>query len=83
MDKAFQLLYETEYSTSKKQKVLRTISFGISRVFVALDQYQKLEEKGSGQFEPLRCTRQELICDMEKPINLWRSLGYYLTYSIA
>lgn len=82
MDKAFKLFMQTEYTLRRKTKVLRTISFGISRVFVALDQYQKLGER-EGDFEPLKYTRKELICDMEKPLNLWHSASYYLKYPIG
>lgn len=82
MDKAFGLYAHMPFPTKTKQKVLRKLSFGISRVFVALDQYEKLEEKTGGNFVPTKYGRKELICDMEKISNLWHSLVYYARYKI-
>lgn len=82
MDKAFSLYAELPYSKKVKQKVLRKLSFGISRVYVALDQYEKLEQKTGGVFSPEKYSRKELICDMEKLPNLWQSTGYYIKYKI-
>lgn len=82
MKKAFALFASLDYSPKNKTKVLSKILFVICRVFVALDQYEKLEQETGGVFKAKSYPRKALICDMEKPINLWRSTVYYLEYPV-
>jgi hypothetical protein len=55
------------------------MAFGLARCFVCLDQYENLE-KISGTFQPHTYSRQQLICDMEKPKNLLSSFSYFTKY---
>lgn len=82
MNRAFQMYAHLPFHDAAKRRVLHKISFGISRVFVALDQFEKLEQKSGRNFQPTSYKRKELICDMEKPVNLWRSVKYYVRYPL-
>jgi hypothetical protein len=52
---------------------------GMSRCFVCLDQFKLLSKTTLGSFSPQQYSRKQLICDMEKPINVWRSIRWYYT----
>jgi hypothetical protein len=49
----------------------------VSRGFVCLHMLQEREKQNNGNFNPGAFTRKQLICDMEKPINLLRTLHHY------
>lgn len=70
----FLLIYrETEISNRTKEKYLATISTILARGCVCLNQLINLESNVSIPFEVHKFTRQQLICDMEKPRNIWLS----------
>ena len=48
----------------------------VNRGFVCIDQFEKLEKNNNGVFEPKKFSRKQLICDMEKPVNLLRTFVY-------
>lgn len=50
---------------------------GMSRCVVCMDQFQKLEAQSEGIFKPTQYTRKQLICDMEKLSNIWRSIRVF------
>lgn len=66
-------------SMANKHFFANMMAFGLARCFVCLDQYEKLE-KISGTFQPHTYSRQQLICDMEKPKNLLLSFSYFLKH---
>jgi len=67
----------TNYPKKSKEKFLRIISMIICRGFVCLDMLENNEKKSNNTFSIDKYTRKDLICDMEKPINILKTLGYY------
>jgi hypothetical protein len=50
----------------------------VSRGYVALDQFQALQDRDNGHFKLHQYSRKELICDME----LWRNIKKSLLYTL-
>lgn len=75
---ALQLCRDLPYKNA--EKFTDFMAFGLARCFVCLDQYELLARK-SGGFYPEKYSREQLICDMEKPINLLKALKYFLRYN--
>jgi len=68
--------YEMDYQQKNIRNFLDGIMPVINRGFVCLDQYKKLELENEGVFDPGAFTRKQLICDMEKPANILRTIYY-------
>jgi hypothetical protein len=58
----------------RKMRFRRQLEPLLAVAEVCFDQYERLQEKSGGRFLPATYSRKELVCDMEKPINLWRAL---------
>lgn len=43
---------------------------------VCIWQFEQLQRHSGGVFQPKTYTRADLICDMEKPANLWRAIRF-------
>ena len=80
LDKTVSLFRDTAFKPKNIERYLRKFVLGISRCFVCLDQLEKLQEMTGGQFSPSKYSRNELICDMEKPGNIVRSLRWFTAY---
>jgi len=74
------LLEQSDFPESNKKNYISKLILGTSRCYVCLDQLDKLEKKTAGVFTPSAYTRKEMICDMDRPANILRSIRYYLTY---
>ena len=48
----------------------------LTRALVALDHYEKACTHTNGHFDPAKLTRKQLICDMEKPANIFKMIHY-------
>lgn len=59
------------------QSALHILLSGVSRCLVCLDQLQRLQEAGDGVFRAHIYDRKQLICDMEKPVNIARMLIHH------
>ncbi|NTW23884.1 MAG: class 1 isoprenoid biosynthesis enzyme [Lentimicrobium sp.] len=71
------LVHNTAYPHKNKQKFLGILSLVVSKGFVCLDKLEKIERKTNNTFTPENYRREDLICDMEKPLNIFRSVHYY------
>lgn len=80
MEKSIRLIRKSAYMDKDKSAYIHKFTLAISRCFVCLDQLEGLQQKTDGEFIPSEYSRNELICDMEKPANILRSLKYYLAY---
>lgn len=70
----YQNAFETHSSKRNVQEFLDIISIGIfSRCFVCLDQLLKNEIETGNEFDVHKYSRKQLICDMDKKINMLRS----------
>ena len=65
---------QLSYPTNQKENMLWLLKIMLSRGFVCLEQLQSLPG-ALNSFSPGNYTRQQLICDMEKPKNIGRSLA--------
>ena len=72
------LFRQTGYGRRNVSRFLHKFVLGISRCHVCLDQLERLERKTADRFIPSSYSREEMICDMEKPANMLRSLKHYL-----
>jgi hypothetical protein len=79
-NETFQLAQKTNYKQSNINAFIRIISLGLSRCFVCLDQFKKLENSSGERFLPSLYSRADLICDMEKPRNIIKSITYHIRY---
>lgn len=83
MKKSFHSVTQLDYKKRDIKKYLRIMSLCLCcRCYVCFDQLESKEEKTGNEFRPEEYSRQDLVCDMEKKINLWRSLQYHLNEKI-
>ena len=80
LEKSIFGIKKLDYRKKNINNHLNKFLLGISRCFVCLDQLEKLQNKTGGRFIPSAYSRQELICDMEKPLNLLKSMQYFTSY---
>lgn len=67
---------KTTYKFENKEQFKLICSLIISRGYVALSQFKKLSKKTNLVFKITKYSRNELICDMEKPLNRVKLLHY-------
>jgi len=72
-----EIVLKTKYPTKSKKKFLRIISMIICRGNVCLDMLQSKERLTNSIFAIDEYSRKDLICDMEKPLNILRTINYY------
>lgn len=66
------------HNKKQKEKFLTHIFLVAALGYVCLEQYKKLQN--NGKFRLKEYTRKQLICDMEKPINMYKHAKY--TYKL-
>jgi hypothetical protein len=81
IDEFVALLLQTHYSTSNKRRFLDTVLLYISIGFVALDLLEKNESKTGDIFMLEKYQRKDLICDIEKPVNIIKIIHYFSKYN--
>ncbi len=74
--KFIELSYKMNYKRKQILKFLDIVMPVINRGFVCLDQYQKLQDINNGVFNIDSFTRKQIICDMEKPKNILKTIYY-------
>lgn len=72
------LSYKMDYPKKQVEQFLDRVMPVINRGFVCLDKYQWLEKNNEGVFNLSSFTREQLICDMEKPGNFFSTIHYQL-----
>lgn len=80
LTRTIELMTKCGYDEKNKRNYINKLVLGISRCFVALDQLERLERKSGGKFCPELYTRKEMVCDMEKPLNMLKSMWYWIGY---
>jgi hypothetical protein len=76
-EKVKSLVWATGYNKDAKAAFLKILGAIVSRGFVCLSMLEKREKENKGIFDPAAFSRKQLICDMEKPINLLRTMHYF------
>jgi hypothetical protein len=80
---SFNSAYKTSYARKDIKRSLRLISMSLcSRCFVCFDQLERKEKQTNNIFLPYQYNREELVCDMDKPGNKWRSVRYFMKHRI-
>lgn len=75
---SFNSLFITSYKKKNIEKFHLLIYMSLcSRCFVCLDQLERKEKQTNNVFLPYQYTRKELICDMEKTSNKWRTIRQF------
>jgi len=74
----FKLARETNFRKDQVENFLRSTTLALSRVLVCLDQFEKLQKTKGNQFSLEKYSREELICDMQKPKNQLKAINYAL-----
>jgi len=69
-------VYELPYPTKQKKIFKLQLKLVIERGTIALDYYARSIDKSSNKFEPQNLSKKQLICDMEKPINIVKLIRY-------
>lgn len=80
LDKCISMVEKLDYEKKDIKRYLSKLLLGISRVFVALEQLERLQKISGDRFKPNEYSRKELICDMEKAQNILRSMKYFVNY---
>ena len=78
LDLAVNYANACEFKEKQIEQFLKFTLFGLARVYVCLDQLEKLQLTTNGIFTPHSYSRKQLICDMELPKNKKAALKYYL-----
>jgi hypothetical protein len=78
-EKVKKFVFATGYSTEGKKAFLKILAAIVSRGLVCLAMLEKRQKENNGIFDPAAFSRKQLICDMENPVNLLRTLHYYAT----
>jgi len=74
----FKLARETSFQKDHVENFLRSTTLALSRVLVCLDQFEKLQLSSGNLFLIEKYSREELICDMQKPKNQFKAIKYAL-----
>lgn len=72
IQKLFDLAALTDFPKKAQLRFKRRFQCFFGMGLIALKQLYDAQLKYGGQFDPAKLTRQELVCDMQKPINYWK-----------
>jgi hypothetical protein len=72
---------KTSYSLERKKAFNSILSMILCRGFVCLDMLEGLQNKTNGVFSIEKYGRKDLICDMEKPVNILKTINYFAKYT--
>jgi hypothetical protein len=75
------LIRKTKYNEKNKQDFQKIVSLIFARGWVCLNYLKKAEQTSNNVFLPISYTRRQLICDMEKPCNILRSIHYFAKWN--
>ena len=79
MNDSFEAINQLSYPNKNRKKFLYLISMSFcSRCFVCLDQLEKKDKLTNGVFSLHQYSRKDLICDMDKKRNKWKSVCYHI-----
>lgn len=83
IEKSFEAFGKLNYKPNDIKKFLRMISLCLcSRCFVFFDQLENKQQSTGNMFRPELYSRQDLVCDMEKTSNKWKTLLYHVKHRI-
>jgi hypothetical protein len=77
----FDLVQQTNYPKKNLKTFNRIVYLVFCRGLVCLDMLEKNEKTTNNVFDLANYERSELICDMEKPCNFFKTINYYSKYN--
>ncbi len=80
MRETLELTRKLNYPPKNVNRFVMFIMMGLGRVFVCLEMLKKQQLKTDNVFKIGKYSRKELICDMEKPLNILKGIAFYLRY---
>ena len=84
MDDGFAAVYNAGYPKNNVKKFLRLFSMSLcSRCFVCFDQLEKKEATTNNVFSPGQYSRSDLVCDMDKAGNKWKSVAWHMKHKLS
>jgi hypothetical protein len=83
MEELFTLVHHTNLPMKNRYRFLRFLSLIILRGFVCLDTLENNEKSTNNSFSIKDYKRKNIICDMEKPINIIKLVHYYTKLNIV
>lgn len=81
INKIFQQIDETLYADAEKRRFRCIVALIVGRGLVGLDNFKKLSGKTNNIFQIEKYSRNDLICDMENPLNILKLLHYAAIYA--
>ena len=72
----FQLIENSSYPKAQKIRFMHFTALVVCSALVCLDQFNKLSRRTKGEFTVNDYSRKELICDMQNPLNILKTLHY-------
>lgn len=82
MNITFENFLKLDYPEKNKIKFIQHFKIAAAQTQLCLNQFKKLQEKNNGVFEAKKFSRKQLICDMQKPLNLLKAVQLYLKIQI-
>jgi hypothetical protein len=77
IQKLFDLAALTDFPKQAQARFKNRVQLAFGIGMIALKQLYAAQLKYGGAFDPSKLTRQELVCDMQKPISYWK---WYLIF---
>lgn len=78
--KVFQLIEKLNYPSRQKSRFKHFTALVVCSALVCLDQFRRISERTKGEFIINEYSRKELVCDMQKPLNIFKTLHYAAIY---
>lgn len=75
-------VHKTKFPTKNKKKFISVILMIVCRGFVCLDMLEEVQRRSNNVFSIEKYERKDLICDMEKPSNILKTINYFVKYNI-
>ena len=79
--KIFLLIEKSSNTKMQKAQFKHFTALVVCSALVCLDQFSKLSQQTNGEFRVNDYSRKELICDMQSPLNIFKTLHYAAIYA--
>ncbi len=79
--KVFKLIESTSYSKFQQVRFKHFTALVVCSALVCLDQFSKLSQRTNDEFRVNDYSRKELICDMQNPLKILKTLHYAAIYA--
>lgn len=77
----FDLLAQVTFPPANKRRLRHFVVLVVGSGLVCLDQLKQISKQTGGAFIPEKYSRKDLICDMQRPFNIFKVLHYAALYA--